>query len=90
MLYQIIEFLGLCRMHRSFVEDDNIPPKIDREFRMAAEKTFRNLARLPDEIALIFMQLLVFAGVIANDNQFYGICGVYFVQAMIIYDGRFQ
>ena len=89
MLEQVIKFLCFRRMNRRFVEDDNFASKIDVKFGIAAEKTFRNFACLPYQIALIFMQLLIFPRVIADDDQLYPVEGLYFVKTMIVHEGRF-
>ena len=77
-------------MHRGFIQNDRFPPKIDAELRGAAEKVFGNLACLSDQIALIGMQLLVFSRIVADNDELYRVGSLYFIQTMIIYDGRFM
>ncbi len=66
---EVCELFCLRRMYRGFIEDDNVFAKINTQFRILLEKSLAKLSRLPDEIALVAVELLAFSGIVPDDNE---------------------
>lgn len=87
---QKFQMRSLCRVNRSFVQDNRVRPKVNSERGIFPKKSFCDFPGLPDQISIVFRKLLVLAWIVANHNQADFVITRNFVKRTIIYDWRFH
>ena len=69
-LFQDVGKLFCLRgMNRGFIEDDDVLAEVDPELGVSPKKAVAELTCLADEIPLVFLELLVLARVVPDDDE---------------------